>query len=70
VPAIDRGGDARPELGSAIVAQFTPQARLLRNPANIGFGRAVNQGLAIARAPLVLVINPDCQLGAGALEPL
>jgi GT2 family glycosyltransferase len=54
----------------AIVAQFTPQARLLRNPANIGFGRAVNQGLAIARAPLVLVINPDCQLGAGALEPL
>jgi N-acetylglucosaminyl-diphospho-decaprenol L-rhamnosyltransferase len=54
----------------AVTARFEPQARLLRNPANIGFGRAVNQGLAIARAPLLLVINPDCRLGTGALEPL
>lgn len=54
----------------AAADEFAPQVRLLRNPANIGFGRAVNQGLAIARAPLVLLINPDCQLGTGALEPL
>jgi N-acetylglucosaminyl-diphospho-decaprenol L-rhamnosyltransferase len=54
----------------AVTARFEPQARLLRNPANIGFGRAVNQGLAVARAPLVLIINPDCRLGTGALEPL
>lgn len=54
----------------AVTARFEPQVRLLRNPANIGFGRAVNQGLALARAPLLLVINPDCRLGTGALEPL
>lgn len=54
----------------AIAAGFAPQVRLLRNPANVGFGRAVNQGLAIAQAPLVLIINPDCRLSPGAIEPM
>ena len=57
--------------GSAdITLEFQPHARLVRNTENVGFGRAVNQGLALARAPLVLVMNPDCRLGAGAYATL
>jgi GT2 family glycosyltransferase len=40
--------------------------RILRNTDNVGFGRAVNQGLRVTSAPWVLVMNPDCTLEAGA----
>lgn len=54
--------------GSAAIAEeFAPQVRLLRNTVNIGFGRGVNQGIAASTAPLVLIMNPDCRLAAGAL---
>jgi GT2 family glycosyltransferase len=57
--------------GSADIArEFQPHATLLRNTENVGFGRAVNQGLAVARAPLVLVMNPDCRLEADAYATL
>lgn len=57
--------------GSADIAQeFSPQASLIRNAQNVGFGRAVNQALATARAPLVLIMNPDCQLEPGAVDRL
>lgn len=55
--------------GSA-VASFAPRARLLRNDRNLGFARAVNQGLAVTTAPLVLIMNPDCRLAAGAMRAL
>ena len=54
----------------AIAEEFAPHARLLRNGENQGFGRGVNQGLAATSAPLVLIMNPDCRLGAGALAIL
>jgi GT2 family glycosyltransferase len=50
----------------AIVEEFAPNARLLRNERNVGFATAVNQGLAASTAPLVLIMNPDCRLVAGA----
>jgi GT2 family glycosyltransferase len=57
--------------GSAAIAEeFAPQARLLRNRENVGFGRGVNQGLAASTAPIVLVMNPDCRLAPGALAAL
>lgn len=57
--------------GSADIAgEFAPQARVLRNPANVGFGRAVNQGVAATSAPLVLIMNPDCRLESGAAATL
>lgn len=53
--------------GSAsIVDEFAPHARLIRNAANVGFGRGINQGLAVSLAPLVLLMNPDCRLEPGA----
>jgi GT2 family glycosyltransferase len=54
----------------AIALDFAPAVTLIANPANVGFGRAVNQGLARARAPFVLIMNPDCRLQPGALAAL
>ncbi len=34
--------------------------RLLRNPANLGFGPACNRGAAIARGDVLVFLNPDC----------
>jgi GT2 family glycosyltransferase len=57
--------------GSAAIAdEFAPHVRLLRNTENVGFGRGVNQALAASTAPLVLIMNPDCRLVAGALALL
>jgi GT2 family glycosyltransferase len=55
---------------AAIVLEFAPHARLISNAGNVGFGRGINQGLAGSRAPLVLIMNPDCRLEPGALEGL
>jgi GT2 family glycosyltransferase len=58
--------DGTPE---AIAPRF-PHARILRNPTNTGYARAVNRGLAATTAPFVLVINPDCEVRPGALRAL
>ena len=57
--------------GSAEIAlEFQPHATLIRNAHNVGFGRAVNQALAVAQAPLALIMNPDCRLEPGAIAQL
>jgi GT2 family glycosyltransferase len=57
--------------GSAdLVAREHPDARLLRNRSNAGFGRGCNQGAALAGAPYLLFLNPDARLEAGALDAL
>ena len=53
-----------------IAVEFAPHVTLIRNSENVGFGRGVNQGLKVSRAPLVLVMNPDCRLMPGALATL
>ena len=52
------------------VAAFSPRVSLLRNDVNAGFSRAVNQASAASSAPLLLLLNPDCQLRPGALSAL
>ena len=54
----------------AIVAEFEPMASLVVNSENVGFARAVNQGLALTAAKRVLIMNPDCRLMAGAIAAL
>jgi GT2 family glycosyltransferase len=57
--------------GSAdAVTALAPRMRLLRNADNVGFGRAVNQAVIACRGALVLVVNPDCRVGAGAFAAL
>ncbi len=53
-----------------IAIEFAPHVTLIRNAKNVGFARGVNQGLKASSAPLVLVMNPDCRLGGGALATL
>ena len=55
---------------AASAAEFAPMVQLVQNTANVGFSRGVNQGLAASTAPLVLIMNPDCRLVAGAVATL
>lgn len=57
--------------GSAdAVAERYPEVRLVRNPMNFGFARAVNQGLRTAAGRYALLLNPDAIVGEGAVETL
>jgi GT2 family glycosyltransferase len=56
--------------GSTAAVGTFPQAILIRNATNVGFGRAVNQAAAITTAPLLLLMNPDCRLISGAISIL
>ncbi|HIE05835.1 MAG TPA: glycosyltransferase family 2 protein [bacterium (Candidatus Stahlbacteria)] len=39
-----------------------PETRIIQNSENIGFARAVNQGVNETEGPYILVINPDARL--------
>jgi GT2 family glycosyltransferase len=51
---------------AAVRARF-PEARVIANAVNAGFPRANNQGLAAARGEHVLFLNPDTEVGEGAI---
>ena len=57
--------------GSAdMAANDFPGVRLIRNAANLGFGRANNQGIALAQGRYILLLNSDTVLPPGALVRL
>jgi GT2 family glycosyltransferase len=47
--------------------QAYPELRLIRNSHNVGYARANNQALRLARAGYLLLLNPDVTLEPGAL---
>jgi GT2 family glycosyltransferase len=49
------------------LAEVDPRVRLVLNPDNIGFGPACNQGLAIARGSLLVLLNNDALVPPGWL---
>jgi GT2 family glycosyltransferase len=57
--------------GSAdmIEAEF-PQVRIIRNPVNLGYAKAVNRGIDEASGAYFLVLNPDIETGAEAVTRL
>ena len=57
VVVVDNGSedDIAAQLNNAL-----PNATLLRNPHNMGFGAANNRALANVTTPYALLINPDC----------
>jgi GT2 family glycosyltransferase len=59
---VDNG--SQPPLAAA------PPARLLAPGRNLGFAGGANAGIAAARAPLLLLLNPDAIPEPGALEAL
>lgn len=57
--------------GSAeAVRTHHPAVRLVENPENVGFARASNQGLRMARAPYALLLNSDAVVTADAVAVL
>lgn len=47
-----------------------PDVRVVENAANLGYSRAVNQGIEAARGAYVLILNPDIVTHEGSLERL
>ena len=59
-------GDGSAEL---LRARF-PEVILITNVANVGFGRANNQGAAVAQGRYLLLLNPDAFVHAGTVDGL
>lgn len=50
---------------------FTPSSvRTVQNLHNLGLSRALNQGIAAAKGDTILVLNPDTEITAGAVDRL
>ena len=47
-----------------------PEVLLISNKNNVGFSKANNQGVAIAKGEFVFILNPDTVLGEDTLEKL
>ena len=47
-----------------------PSIAVVAPGANLGYGAAVNRGVAATTAPFVLVCNPDIEIRSGALDAL
>jgi len=67
VVVVDNGStDATPEL----LSQVTGDVVVWRNPENLGFARACNQGALLARGEIVVFLNNDTEVHPGWLQAL
>jgi N-acetylglucosaminyl-diphospho-decaprenol L-rhamnosyltransferase len=48
-------------------AAAVPEARVMRNERNLGFGAAANRGMRASTAPFVFLLNPDAVISGGTL---
>lgn len=60
---------SRDESTSLVRTRF-PQAKLIENHENAGFGAACDQALLMAETETILFVNPDAELADGALTAL
>ncbi|MBN2208513.1 MAG: glycosyltransferase family 2 protein [Candidatus Coatesbacteria bacterium] len=47
-----------------------PDVEVIENTLNLGFATACNQGILLGHEDFVLLLNPDCEVGASALRRL
>lgn len=52
------------------LAEHLPNATIVRNAENVGFGAGNNIGVALVRTPYALLLNPDCEISDNALAQL
>ena len=57
--------NASQDAGAARVRDRFPKVRLIANEANMGFGKAANQGMLAARGELVVVLKPSVEVQSG-----
>jgi hypothetical protein len=60
--------DNASEDGVDRVVSMFPEVRLSKNDRNLGFARAVNNGLRQGSGPYILLLNPDSLVGDGLFE--
>src|SRR5436309_1438703 len=58
--------DGTPDL----IAQRFPQVRVIASRRNAGFGAGCNQAIRATGGDYVILVNPDCELQAGAFDAL
>jgi len=54
----------------AAIERGFPRVRTIANPDNVGFARAVNQGIAATSGEYVLIVNPDCFIERGSIAAM
>jgi GT2 family glycosyltransferase len=62
--------NASTDTTTAMGVAAAPDAQILKQPRNAGFGQACNAGAKMAQTPFLLFINPDAQLTEGVIEAL
>lgn len=62
--------NASPDQTAAAVRQRWPGVRVIDAGANVGFARANNMGIRQTAGELVLLLNPDTVVSAGAIDTL
>ncbi len=55
---------------AALLDRMAPDARVIRNPTNLGFATASNQGALAAESPVVVFLNNDTEVTRGWLDPI
>ncbi len=56
--------------GSIEMLRADERVRLIENGENLGFGTANNQGIAVAKRPLILLLNSDAWAMPGSIATL
>jgi GT2 family glycosyltransferase len=55
---------------AARLSEAFPRVRVIVNTENVGYARAVNQGMRATTGEFVVVMNPDCEVRPGALRAM
>jgi hypothetical protein len=58
--------NASPDGTADLVEEDFPSVHLVRNPTNVGYARAVNQGIRLTNTAYVFLLNPDIRIDSGA----
>jgi len=66
---IDNGSSGS-EIALIDSAANDPRMTILRGQGNVGFARAVNMGVSVARGEVIVVLNPDAFLQKGCVRAL